>query len=160
MEVGGPGWDEAILDFVMFGNSVLRMKHSATAGKICAIRYFHAIHGRPDFTTACARYKMLLKSITQKLPCIQKLPYNIGLLQWLYRQIHSIGQWATKVQEMWGVVNLGFYLLRSSEIKQARQKDIEISVDEGGGETDFVYIPVKDGSKSARALSGSNGKRY
>ena len=160
VEVGGPGWGEMLLDFIMFENSVLCLKPSTTAGKICAIRYFHIIHGRQDFTTAGVRYKMLLKSLTKKQPSVQKLPFNVDLVQWLWGKIHTLGQWTTKVQEMWAGLNLGFFfLLRASEIKQVRQKDIEISVENGQRKlTLFIYKSKTDQSQRGcfRTLVGNN----
>ena len=106
--VGSPGWGEAILDFIMFERSVLGLKPSPTAGKVSAIRYFHAIHGRPDFTASGVRCKLLMRSLTKRLPCCQKLPYNMDLMNWVHRHFFLNAPLAHRIKEIWAGLNLGF----------------------------------------------------
>ena len=82
--VGKPGWGGEILDFVMFEHAALGLIQSTTTGEICSVRYFDVIRGRPDFATAGVRYKLLLKSLTKRLPIVRKLPYNVDLMSWVY----------------------------------------------------------------------------
>ena len=128
--VGWPGWGEAILDFIMFEHAVLGLKPSTTTGQICAIRYFHVIRGRADFSAPGVRYKPPRKSLTKRLPISQKLPYNVDLMTWEHGNFFLKGRNPRKIKEIWAGFDLGvFYLLRASEITQMRQKEVEIGVE-------------------------------
>ena len=147
--VGEPGWGEMILDFIMFEHDVLCLKPSTATGESCAIRYFHIIHGQSDFSVSGARYKLLPKSLTRRLPIAQKLPYNVDLLSWVRGNFFIRGIRSHKIKEIWAVVNMGFFsLLRASEIKQIRQKDVEIGLGNGGRRlTIFIYQSKTDQSR-------------
>ena len=106
--VEGIVWGETILDFIMFENAVLGLKPSTTAGKICAIRYFHVIHGGSDFSTAGVRYKLLLKSLTRRLPIVQKLPYNMDLLARAQGNFVIKSLQTVRIEEIWACITLGF----------------------------------------------------
>ena len=149
VNVEGIGWGETILDFIMFENAVLGLKPSTTAGKICAVRYFHVIHGRSDFTTAGVRYKLLLKSLSKKMPGVQKLPYNMDLLDWVYQNLVRKSPLTPRIKETWAGLTLGFFfLLRASEIRQLRQKDIEVGLENGRRKlTIFIYQSKTDQSQ-------------
>ena len=126
------------------------MKPSTTTGKICAVWYFHVIHGRPDFPTAWVRYKLLLKSLTKRLPSVQKLPYNVDLLSWAHEHFEMKAPHSMTIDETWAGMRLSFFfllLLRGSEMKQTMQKDVEISVDGGHRRiTIFIYRSKTDQS--------------
>ena len=146
LSVGGPGWGENISDFIMFENTVLGLKPSTAAGKLCDGRYFHIIHGRPDFTLAGVRCKFLLKSLTRRQPSVQKLPYNMDLLNWLRTNFVVLGMRLPKIREVRAGLNPGFFfLMGASGAKQIRQKDVEIGTENGKRElTIFIYRSKTD----------------
>ena len=78
--VGDTGWGETLLGFITFEHAVFGLKPFTTTGKICAIRYFYAIRGRADYAASGVRYKLLLKSLTERLPSCQKIPHNVDRL--------------------------------------------------------------------------------
>ena len=102
----GRGRGEAILDFVMSERAVLGLKPSTTTGGISAVRYLHVIHGRPDSATSGARYKLLLKFLTRKLPSCQMLSYRIDLLTWVYGNISETAPNSHRIKKIWGGLDL------------------------------------------------------
>ena len=142
--VGGPGWGGALLHFIMFEHAVLGLRPSTTTGTICAIRYFHVIHGRSDFTAAGVRYKHLLKSHNERFPSCQKLPYKIDLSTWVRESFLWGAPDSPRIKEIRAGVNLGFaFLLRARKIKQMRQKDVEIGLGAESGSSSSLYIGLR-----------------
>ena len=128
ISVGEAGWGEMILDFIMFEHSATGIKPPTTTGKLSAVRYFHVIHGRSDFTVGGVRYKLLLKFPTKRMPSVRKLPYNVDFLQWAYWNFVSKGirarkTWGSGTESIWV-----FFFFRASKIKHMSQKDVEIGV--------------------------------
>ena len=148
-----PGWGQRLLDFTMFGHSVLRMKPPTTQGKVCEIRHCRASNGWPDFTTSGSRYIQSGKSI-------RVIHYADASGASVYRRnshvrkgcFYDIGKGLFRVKEMWESSDLSFFsatMYRNGETSTPRCRNKYAKWKE---QDRNLYLSFRDRSITSRAF--------
>ena len=62
----GEEWDSNLIEFLLFHQHVTQRRAGTLRTKVDAVRYFHLIHGKGDFTACGTRVRTLLKGIDKR----------------------------------------------------------------------------------------------
>ena len=68
----GENWDTNFLEFLLFHLEIMNRKASTLKTKIAAVRFFHVVHGKADFTLGNNRAKTLIKGVENGNPRSEK----------------------------------------------------------------------------------------
>ena len=127
-------WGGNFLEFLLFHSEVMKRKSSTSGTKVAAVRYFHLINGKGDFTAMGLRVKTLVNGVSKREVPNAKRPYNIELIQEIKKKIDESGNPNQQGDAMiFAAVVMGFFfLLRVSEIANIRRSDITIEDNDNG----------------------------
>ena len=81
-----PGWDESLLDYILWLHELIAIRDRTIASQISGIRYSHLLAVYPEFSATGSSFRILLKSLDAGIPPVRKIPFNIDLLSWLHQQ--------------------------------------------------------------------------
>ena len=129
-----PGWDDQLLNFLVWENKLLGLQHSALTKRFYAIRYIHIAEGYDDFASRAHRIRGVLKAIKLRGKKCKKIPFNTDLLRWLKTNIpvHDTVSENISVLQCWAGLLLGFFFcLRISEILGLTENDIKFDEHDG-----------------------------
>ena len=121
----GENWDANFLEFLLFHHKVMQRKAGTLRTKIAAVRFFHLIHGKLDFSKGGTRIQTLLKGIEKREIPNAKRPFNIELLEWMKREKEKEKFEENEKVYMAAVIGF-FFLLRVSEIANITRDDVSI----------------------------------
>ena len=151
---GVAGWGEIPIKFIMREYGVLGLHPSSIRAKIAGIRLYHTMAGSIDFSVHGLRYKQLLKSSQKTKPAQRKLPISPEMLFWFYDRV-SFDWCDRRFEIIWDALILGFtFLLRGSEIKNLRHRDLNLCVGNGNSFLTMCIRKVKL-TRRAKVFSGA-----
>ena len=143
---GHPGWDEPLLDFLIWTSKILGKRSSTLKTRFAAIRFMRLINGNVDFTLQAHRAKAMMKGLKKREGVVRKHPFNTDLLRWMQSELVAKsgdrnGSRGSMYMELFAACVLGFfYLLRISELGNLKWEDISIDTKEGKR---FLTIKIK-----------------
>ena len=86
--------------------------------------------GKADFAPYGLRYKLMLAGMDRSMPVTGLLPYNTDLMRWVWNN-YVVDDAKTAARELWHALNLGFFMMRGSELGNIRMKGIRPTHREG-----------------------------
>ena len=124
-----PGWDNTLLDFLVWQHKILGHQHSALAKGFYSIRYIHLVGGLEDLTLRAHRARCLTKAVKLRGKVRKKIPFAAALLRWLFSQMRHestrSGNYA--IEQLWCGVNVAFFFcLRISELIALTVGDVKV----------------------------------
>ena len=96
---GEHGWDEPLLDFLIWTRKVMGRKSSTLMTRFAAIRFAHITNGNLDFTSQAHRVKAIIKGLKKREGAMSKHPFNTDLLRWMHLELVEKGGWGNGCSE-------------------------------------------------------------
>ena len=121
------GWDETLLDYLVWEHKIFGLQASTLAKRFYAIRFLHVVEGYDDISLRAHRVKALLKAVKLRGNRCKKVPFNTDLLRWIYRELNlSKAVKDVNLMRLWaGILCAFFYCLRISELLALTWRDIK-----------------------------------
>ena len=88
---GEPGWDEPLLDFLIWTIKVTGRRSSTLKTRFAAIRFTHLVNGNLDFPLQAHRAKAVMKGLKKREGVQRKHPFNTDLLRWMQAELVTKG---------------------------------------------------------------------
>lgn len=118
------GWDEDLLDWIMYENKVMGICASTIQGSISALRNMHLISGKSDFTKSGSRYKRLLTALALRHTPKTKTPFPFELVEELVVYMGHPSCSEILRENIVVIVTMFTFLLRVSELASLRWSDL------------------------------------
>ena len=106
------GWDNTLIDFVVWEYKLLGIRRSTLAKRFFAIRFIHIAEGYGDLSLRAFRLKSITKAIKMRGETCTKVPFITDLLHWLHRELRADALDVDgKTLQLWAGLLLSFFLL-------------------------------------------------
>ena len=155
------GWDEDLLDWILYENKVAGICASTIQGSISALRNMHLISGKADFAKAGSRYKRLPNALHLEHTPKTKTPSPFELVAEITGWLTNPVRRNTLEESVVAIIAMFTFRLRGSEMANLRWNDIRFGRD---GCERFVTIFIsrsktdQAGTGVYRSLTASGGK--
>ena len=150
---GAAGWDNILIDFLVWEYKLLGIQHSTLAKRFFAIRFVHIAEGHDDLSLRAHRVRMVLKAIKLRSKTCKKVPFNTDLLRWLHKhlEISGAGKSSLHIVSVWtGMLLALFFCFRISELLNLTPADIKFRDDAEG----LILSAIIRGSKTDQEKRG------
>ena len=81
------GWDEPLLDFLIWTSKIPGWEDSDAEGSFAAIRFTRIVDANVDFSTQAHRAKATIKCLKKREGVARKQPFNTDLLRWMRKEL-------------------------------------------------------------------------
>ena len=128
------GWDETMLDYMVWQHKILGMQHSALTKGFYAIRYVHIVEGLEDIAIRAHRVRCIIKAVKLRSKTCKKLPMTTEMIIWIGHQLEVFddANKQFKTHQLWcGIVIAFFFCLRISELLALTTTDVVVEMNEG-----------------------------
>ena len=117
-----PGWEDALIDFIIFESKISASAPNTISCKISGIRFWRLLVGMPDFTLGGCRYTQVLKCARSNSRVNHKMPDTMEMLT------DITSQQCVDMPETIGISCAAlvgfFYLLHVGELEGLRWTDV------------------------------------
>ena len=156
------GWDNTLIDFIVWEYKLLGIQHITLAKRFFAIRFAHISDGYEDLSLRARRVKTVIKAIKLRGKTCKKVPFNTDLLRWIHTKMEVSKNQSTSphIASIWAeILVASFFCLRISELLSLIPRDIKFIDDPEGLALSILVRSSKTDQGEKGALLAPSGQR-